>query len=112
MSSILYSKSCFNGDLRPIEELYNWGIKQLLGDRINTCTDVFYVELGSPPLKSIILAKKRKLFQRRWQERGNMSDDPWEHAVRLTTIFNTPMNIHINNMINNFVDKVAVGIVS
>ena len=113
MSSILYGcESWFNGDLRPIEKLYNWGIKQLLGVRMTTCTDVCYVELGYPPLRSIIMSKQRKLFQRLWEERRGMSDDPWVHAVRLTMTHNTPVSTHINNLINNSVDDVAVGVES
>ena len=64
------------------------------------------------PLKSIILSKQRKLFQRLWKERRNMSDDPWAHTVRLTMTYNTPINTYINNLINNSVDDVAVGIES
>lgn len=47
ISSILYGcESWFDGDLRPAEKLYNWGIKQLLGVRMTTCTDICYLELG------------------------------------------------------------------
>lgn len=78
---------------------------------MTTCTNVGYEELGCPPLKSIVLAKQRRLYQRLWQERRDMCDNPSVHAVRLTMTFNTPMNTHIDNL-KNFVDHVAVGIES
>ena len=70
MSSVLYGcESWLNGDLRPVEKLYNWAVKQLLGVRMTTCTDICYVELGLPPLKYLVIGKQRKFFQRLWEER-------------------------------------------
>lgn len=47
MSTVLYGcESWLDGDLKPMERVCNLGIKQLLGVRITTYTDVCYVELG------------------------------------------------------------------
>ena len=110
MSNILHGcESRFNGDLRPIEKLYNWGIKQLLGVRVTTCTEVCHVELGYPPLKAIVLSTQRKLYQRLWEERRDMFDDPWAHTVRLPTAHNTTIRrAHINNLIYSSVDDIAI----
>ena len=111
MSSILYGcESWFNGDLRPIEKLYNWGIKQLLGVRVTTCTEMCYMELGYPSLKALIQAKQRKFFQLLWGERHGSLDDPWTHAVRLTLASNTSTGRYINSLIHNSVDDVKLSI--
>ena len=113
MSTILYScESWLEGNLRPIEKLYNSGIKQLLRVRMTTYTNVCYVELGSPPLKSLVLSRQRKCFQRLWEERRGMPYDPWVHAVKLTLATNTLTSKHIHSLINNYVDDVTVGIES
>ena len=96
--------------MRPVEKLYNWGIKQLLGVRMTTCTDICYVELGYPPLKSLVMARQRKLFQRLWSERCDMLDDPWTHAVTLTLAANTPTTTHVTGLLNDDIDDIKVGI--
>lgn len=111
MSSILYGcESWFNGDLRPIEKLYTWGIKQLLGVRVTACTELCYVELGYPTLKALIQSKQRRFFQRLWGERRDSVDDPWTHAVGMTLASNTPTGRYINSLIHNSVDDVKLSI--
>ena len=111
MSSVLYGcESWFNGDLRPIEKLYNWGMKQLLGVRVTACTEMCYVELGYPTVKALIQAKQRKFFQLLWGERHGSLDDPWAHAVRLTLASNTPTARYIYSLIHDSVDDVKLSI--
>ena len=75
MSSVLYGcESWFNGDLKPVEKLYNWAVKQLLGVRMTTCTDICYVELGLPPIKHLVIIKQRKFSQRLRGEQYMMVD--------------------------------------
>ena len=63
MSSVLYGcEAWFNADLKPVEKLYNWAVKQLLGVRMTTCTNICYVELGLPPLKYLVISKQRNFF--------------------------------------------------
>ena len=53
MSAILYgSELWLNGNLQPIDKLYKWCIKQLLGVRKSTTNDVYQIELGMPPESS------------------------------------------------------------
>ena len=60
MSALLYGcESWFNGDLKPINKIYNWSLKQLLGVRFSTCNDVCYLESGYSPLSAIIKNKQR-----------------------------------------------------
>ncbi len=55
MSSVLCGcESWFHADLRPVNKIYNWGIKKLLGVRMSTCNDLCYLELGLPPLRALV----------------------------------------------------------
>ena len=57
MSAILYGcESWMNGDLKPIDILYKWCIKQLLGVRKTTSNDICLIELGLPPLRALVNA--------------------------------------------------------
>ena len=102
-------ESWMNGDLKPLEKLYNWSIKQLLGVRMSTCTDVCYAELGLPPLKFLVMAKQRKFLQRMWGERQLMVDDPWVHAVKLVLETNITTSRYIDGLIDNNIDDAKAG---
>ena len=83
MSTMLYGcESWLEGNIKPIEKLYNWYIKQLLGVRLSTYSDFSYVELGLPPIKYLVKAKQRNFFQSLWRDRQHMRDDPWAHIVK------------------------------
>lgn len=58
MSTVLHGcGSWFNGDLKPLVKLYVWGIKQLLGVLATTCNDLFYLELGLPPIRALVISR-------------------------------------------------------
>ena len=53
-STLLYgSESWVGADVKPVNKLYNWCIKELLGVRRSTCNDVCYMESGYPPPSQI-----------------------------------------------------------
>ena len=109
MSSILYGcESWINGSLRPVEKLYNWGIKQLLGVRMTTCNDLCYAELGVPPLKALVMMKQRKFFKSMWNERQHMIDDPLAFAIRTTLNANISTSQYVSQLINQDINDVAV----
>ena len=61
MASILYGgESWLDGNIKPMENLYNMCIKHLLGVRKTTNTDLCMIELGFPPLKSLVKQRQRK----------------------------------------------------
>ena len=61
MSSILYGcESWLDGNIKPMEILYNMCIKHLLGVRKTTSTILCMTELGLPPLKSLICTNDSK----------------------------------------------------
>ena len=69
MSSILYGcESWQDGNIKPMEKLYNMCIKHLLGVRKNTTTSLCMVELGLPPLKALVAQRQRKCFKKMWAE--------------------------------------------
>ena len=107
MSTILYGcESWLNGDIKPINKLYMC-IKQLLGVRKTTCNDLCLLELGYPPLRSLILSKQRKFFSGMWRERKEMFDDPLSHAIRTTLNNNTLTSKHIRDLISNDVNDIV-----
>lgn len=105
MSSVLYGcESWLGGSLKPIEKLYNWGIKQLLGVRMSTCNEICYLELGMPPVKAIVAQKQRKYFRNMWSERRAMDDDPWTHVVRLVLESDTLTSRRVFDLIHRDAD--------
>ncbi len=109
MSTLLYGcESWLGANLKPMEKLYNWCLKQLVGARMSTCNDVCYVELGVPPLRAIVTHKQRKYFRNTWNERSNMLDDPWAHVVRLVLETNTPTSRYLNGLIYNDNDDTGI----
>ena len=63
MSTMLYGcESWLEANVKRIVNLYNWCVKQLLGVRLSTCSDVCYVKLGLPPIKYLVKAKQRQFF--------------------------------------------------
>ena len=108
MSSILYGcESWLNGNIKPMEKLYNMCIKHLLGVRKNTTNTLCLVELGCPPLKALVAQRQRKFFKRMWAERVNMIDDPFFFAIQLVRNSNISTGRHINDLINNDFDDVG-----
>ena len=107
MSTILYGcESWLNGDVKPINKMYMWCIKQMLGVRKTPCNDLCLMELGYPPLRSLILSKQRKFFSRMWRERKDMCDDPLSHTIKITLNYNTQTPRYIRDLINNNVHDV------
>ena len=107
MSAMLYGcESWMNGDLKPIEKLYRWCIKQLLGVRKTTTNDMCLVELGMPPLRALIKAKQRKFFKKIQRERIEMNDDPLIYAMQVVCRYNDSISRYIVDMITNDKDDI------
>ena len=84
MSSLLYGcESWLNGNIKPMENLYNMCIKHLLGVRKTTNTNLCLVELGLPPLKALVKQRQKKFFKCMWTERRDMNDDPLSFVLHL-----------------------------
>ena len=97
MLAMLYGcESWVNGDLKPINKMYNWALKHLLGVRRTTCNDVCYLESGYPPLNALIKSKQRKFFKSMFTERTTMLDDPLGFVLQLVLAsrYNTSKILH------------------
>ena len=111
MSSLVYGcESWLGADLKPIDKLFNWCVKQLLGVRRTTCNDVCYVESGYPPLKDLIKYNQHKFFHKMWAERSEYQDDPL--AFVIGTVINTNMITSrlVRDFITNDVEDLSVAI--
>ena len=76
------------------------GIKSLLGVRSQITADVVLLESGYPSLRALIKSKQKAFFQSMINERKDMWDDPFMHAVRLTRDKNRSMNVYLERLQN------------
>ena len=64
------------------------------------------VELGLPPVSAFVKAKQRKFFNKMWNERLNMIDDPLIHAMKITCNYNDYISRYIKDCIDNDIDEI------
>ena len=108
MSSILYGcESWLDGNIKPMENLYNMCIKHLLGVRKTTNTNLCLIELGLPSLKSIIRQRQRKFFKNMWNERRHMTDDPLSLLLSLTLNANVAISRYVKDLVENDLDDTS-----
>ena len=108
MSSILYGcESWLDGNIKPMEKIYNMCIKHLLGVIKNITTSLCLIELGCPPLKALVKQRPRKFFKKMWAEREDMLDDPFSHVMHLMRNSNTSTARYITNLIGSDMDDVS-----
>ena len=107
-TSLLYGCESWLEDkvLPDLEQLYMKGIKSLLGIRSQITADVVLLESGYPSLRALIKSKQKAFFQNMINERKDMMDDPFMHAVRLTQDKNRTMNGYLE-CLNNCDDFIA-----
>ena len=82
-------------------------IKHLLGVRKNTTNSLCLVELGLPTLKALVIHRQRKYFKIMWDERRNMIDGPFSHALNLVKNSNTATARYVNDLITKDVDDIV-----
>ena len=101
-TSLLYGCESWLEDkvLPDLEQLYMKGIKSLLGIRSQITADVVLLESGYPSLRALIKSKQKAFFQNMINERKDMLDDPFMHAVRLTQNKNRTMNGYLECLKN------------
>lgn len=102
MSSLLYGcESWVSANIKPVQKLYNWALKELLGVRRATTNNVCYAELGYPSLPYLLSHKQHKFFHSMWSERHDMTDDPFSFTLRYIMALNTSLGKLISHMANN-----------
>ena len=108
MSSILYGcESWLDGNIKPMENLYNMCIKNLLGVRKTTNTNLCMIELGFPSLKSLVKQRQRKFLKTMWADRRNMVDDPLNFMLGVTLSSNTPVSRYVKDLLDNEVNDTS-----
>ena len=111
VSSVTYGcESWLNGDLRPIQKLYNMCIKALLNVRNTTNNELCMVELGLPPLKALVKQRQRIFFKAMHLSRVNMEDDPFGHALRITMEARTPTARYLRTLLEGNANDVQEGL--
>lgn len=109
MSSLLYGcESWLNADLGPINKLYNWALKSLLDVRGNTCNDICYLESGYPPLRALVRKRQRDFFQKKWEERKEMNDDPFVFAVKTVLSIRISTRLYVTNLLQENTDDIQM----
>ena len=102
MSSLLYGcESWLDGNIKPMENLYNMCLKHLLGVRKNTNNDLCMIELGCPPLKALVKERQAKFFNFMRFDRRNMVDDPLNLMLSLTMDTNISTGRYIKSIVEN-----------
>ena len=106
-SSLLYGcESWFTADLKPVNKLYNWCLKEMLGVRKTTCNDICYIESGYPTLQHLIRYRQHKFFNNIWHERSNLNDDPLAFVIK--TVKET--NITTSKLVREFVSQDVISL--
>ena len=102
LSTILYGcESWLNGNIKPVTKVYNWALKQLLGVRITTCSDVCYIESGYSSVQSVIKDKQRIFFTKMVNDRYPLQDDPLGFVLKLILNSTSATSNYLHNIIND-----------
>jgi hypothetical protein len=105
-SAIYYSaESWLIDDLSIVRLPYLTSAKALLGVRLQTPTDLVYLELGVPSAESMV-RKKQLDFIRKTQQASTYAFSPLKQAVDLSTRYCSPMALNLKKLLNTSMDPV------
>ncbi len=111
MSAIFYGcESWLNGDLKPVNKLNNWSLKNLLDVRLTTCNDVCYVESGYPPVQPLVRSRQRSFFTKMRRERQILDDDPIGYSIRTAMENRYCTTTYVESLLRGGIDDVAEGL--
>ena len=100
-AALLYGcEAWLNVSTKQVERLYHSSLKSLLGVRNTTSNNLCLIELGYPPLKSLIQQRQHIFLKNAISDRKLMSDDPLMFALKLTELRNHTMWRYINGILH------------
>ena len=99
ISSILYGcETWMSNSLKTVEQLYQHTLKDLIGVRYQTPSDLVYVETGIPPLAAFV-AQRQRSFLTKLQASPHFDGSPVQKALDLACEHECPMNMYIQNLL-------------
>ena len=101
LSAILYGCESWlsHGAVGIAAPMYMACIKQLLGVRKTTASDLCLIEAGLPTISQRVKTAQQSVWKM-WEARQQMADDPFAHAMRLAMQNRTTCARYITNIKN------------
>ena len=99
ISSILYScETWLTDSLKPAEQVYQRTLKDLVGVRYQTPSDLVYVETGTPPLSAFVAHRQRK-FLLKLEASSHFEGSPVQRAIDLARAHASPMSLYMQRLL-------------
>ena len=99
ISSILYScETWLTDSLKPAEQVYQRTLKDLVGVRYQTPSDLVYVETGIPPLSSFV-AHRQRTFLLKLEASPHFEGSPVQKAIELACAHDCPMSLYMQRLL-------------
>ena len=100
-ASILCScETWMTGSLKPMDQMYQHTLKDLVGVRYQTPSDLIYVETGIPPLSARVGQKQRN-FLMKLQASTHFEGSPAQKAIELARVHACPIGQYIENLLGS-----------
>ena len=75
-------------------------IRALLGVRATTPKDLCLVEAGLSPISGIVRNRQKKFLKKLIEDRSALTDDPFMHAINITSQLNNPLWKYMEEIMN------------
>ena len=100
LTSIFYSCEAWLAEnLKPVNTMYMYVIKTLLGVRRTTANDLCLTELGLPSAKAYVGNIQKRFFERTLESRRNTPEDPFMFVYQLCQQAKTPCAKYVNALL-------------
>ena len=98
MSAILYGcESWMTKDMRSTEQPFVQSLKELLGVRTQTCSDLVYLELGIGSAKATVARRQLDFLSKQRKKDGSINS-PLFRTITLAQNARCPMGIYLNSL--------------
>ena len=111
-SALIYScESWLTSDLRSLEQPMLRTLKELLGVRAQTCSDLVYLELGQPSAKAMVLDRQQKFFAQ-LTNRPNYDSSIVKKVIDLVIRVKSPMGRNLLELLRSRTSYVTAELMS